>query len=202
MALAAMREGALIAAAQKGDLDAFNQLVLDYQQLAYNLAYRILGNQDHAMDATQDAFLRGYRALYQFRGGSFKVWLLRIVSNCCYDQLRAMQRRPTTSIDDLLENDEHSRIFEDPAESPEQHAERRELDALIQSGLDTLPADQREVVVLSDVDGMNYEEIAQVTAVSLGTVKSRLSRARAKLRQFFASRGELLPSRYRLSDEA
>jgi RNA polymerase sigma-70 factor (ECF subfamily) len=202
MALAATREGALIAAAQKGDLDAFNQLVLDYQQLAYNLAYRILGNQDHAMDATQDAFLRGYRALYQFRGGSFKVWLLRIISNCCYDQLRAMQRRPTTSIDDLLENDEHSRIFEDPAESPEQHAERRELGALIQSGLDTLPADQREVVMLSDVEGMDYEEIAQVTAVSLGTVKSRLSRARAKLRQFFASRGELLPSRYRLSDEA
>ena len=93
-----MDEETLVALAQQGDIDAFNQLVSEYQQLAYNVAFRILGNEDKACDATQDAFLRGYRALYQFRGGSFKSWMLRIVTNSCYDQLRAQQRRPTTPI--------------------------------------------------------------------------------------------------------
>jgi RNA polymerase sigma factor (sigma-70 family) len=198
---AVMNEEALVASARRGDISAFNHLVLAYQELAYNVAYRILGGEERAMDATQDAFLRGYRALDQFRGGSFKVWILRIVTNCCYDQLRAVQRRPTTSIDDLIENDEHSRIFEDPAELPEARVERRELDATIQAGLDTLPEDQRIVVVMSDIDGMSYEEIAQTTSVSLGTIKSRLSRGRAKLRDYLLARRELLPNGFRLKNQ-
>lgn len=198
---ATLNEPALMGAAQQGDLDAFNRLVLEYQHLAYNVAYRILGDEERASDATQDAFLRCYRALYQFRGGSFKVWMLRVVTNCCYDQLRVRQRRPTTPLDDLLEDEEHSRIFEDPGESPEEHAQRLDLGLGIQRGLSTLPPDQRAVLVLSDIEGLSYEEIATATAVSLGTVKSRLSRGRAKLRAFILAHRELVPNGFRLSDE-
>ena len=196
-----MDEQALIASAQKGKVEAFNQLVLAYQQLAHNLAYRILGNEDRAMDATQDGFLRGFRALSQFRGGSFKAWILRIVTNCCYDQLRASQRRPTTPLDDIVENDEHSRIFEDPNESPEAYVQRQELDSVIQAALDTLPISQRVAVVMNDIQGLSYEEIAQVTAISLGTVKSRISRGRAKMRDYLLAHRELLPGGLRLRND-
>jgi RNA polymerase sigma-70 factor (ECF subfamily) len=194
-----MNEEALIARAADGDVDAFNQLILAYQQMAFNVAYRILSDEDKAMDATQDAFLRGFRALHQFRGGSFKAWLLRIVTNCSYDQLRVRQRRPTTPIDDLVEDDEHSTLVEDPGERPEEHVERMELGGAIQQAIGLLPEEQRTVLILSDVEGLSYEEIAEVTLVSLGTVKSRLSRARAKLRDYLLAHREHLPSGIRLS---
>lgn len=196
-----MDEQALVTAAQRGDLDAFNQLVLTYQRLAYNVAYRILSNEDRAMDATQDAFLRGYRALHQFRGGSFKTWILRIVTNCCYDQLRVKKRRPTTPLDDMLEDDDHSMLLQDDTEPPEERVERQELGELIQRGIDTLPPDQRTVLVMSDVQGLSYGEIAAATMVSLGTVKSRLSRGRAKLRDYLQQYRELLPASYRLQGD-
>ena len=193
-----MKEPELIARAQKGDLDAFNDLVYHYQDMAYNVAYRVLGNEDAASDATQDAFIKAYKALHQYRGGSFKAWLLRIVTNCCYDLLRTHQRRPSTPIDDLVEDDEHSDILEDTDdESPEDWVDREELGRLIQRGLEELPPDQRTVLVLSDIEGMAYEEIAAVTSVALGTVKSRLSRARAKLREFLTERQEQLPTSFR-----
>ena len=179
-------------------MTAFNRLVLAYQQMAYNLAYRVVGNQDGAMDATQAAFLRGYRALHQFRGGSFKAWLLRIVTNCCYDQLRARQRRPTTPLDDILEDDDHSQLLQNHGQQPEDQVERRELGAFIQAGLQTLPNDQRVVLVMRDIQGMSYLEISETIMVSLGTIKSRLSRARAKMRDYLLSHREQLPDRFRL----
>jgi len=180
-----MDEQTLVARAQEGDLQAFNELILAYQQLAYAVAHRILANEQAAMDATQDAFLRGYRALCQFRGGSFKAWILRITTNCCYDQLRAPRHRSAVGLDDLAEDGECSRILEDPGESPQAHADRRELDRVIQTGLNLLPDNQRITVVLSDIEGMSLKEIAAVTSVPLGTVKSRLSRGRARLAEFF-----------------
>jgi len=193
-----MNEQSIITAAQKGDVNAYNRLVVAYQELAYNVAYRILGNPDRAADATQDSFLRGYKALRDFRGGSFKTWILRIVTNSCYDQLRVMRRRPTTPIDDLLEDDEHSSLLEDHSESPEDYVERVELDGVVQAALNSLPEDQRIVVVLSDIQGYSYEEIAQTTSVSLGTVKSRLSRGRAKMRDYLIANREQLPASVRL----
>jgi len=195
-----MNEETLIASARQGDLNAFNRLVLAYQQMAYNLAYRVVGNEDGAMDATQDAFLRGYRALHQYRGGSFKAWILRIVTNCCYDQLRARQRKPTMSLDDILEDDEHSQLLQNHGQQPEAQVERRELGAFIQSGIQTLPNDQRVVLVMRDIQGMSYLEISQTIMVSLGTVKSRLSRARAKMRDYLLSHREQLPDRFRPRD--
>lgn len=194
-------EQATILAATKGDVNAYDRLVIEYQQLAYNVAYRILGNSDRAMDATQDAFLRGFRALSTYRGGSFKAWILRITTNCCYDLLRVQKRRPTTGIDDLVQDDEHSELLLDHQESPEAYVERQELGGAIQQALASLPEDQRTVVVLSDIQGLNYAEIAEATSVSLGTVKSRLSRARSKMRDYFLANRELLPIGFRLSDD-
>lgn len=195
-----MDEPTLIAAARQGDREAFNELIVHHQSLAYNVAYRVLGSPDAAADATQDAFLSAYRAMRGFRGGSFRAWLMRIVTNACYDQLRAKQRRPTTP----LESDPDLELEEwltDPGEQPEERVERYELSQVIQRGLAMLPADQRAIVVLSDIQGMSYEEVAQATALALGTVKSRLNRGRRKLRDFLKQNQELLPVRYRLHDE-
>ncbi len=195
-----MDEQALIASARKGDVRAFNQLVLLYQSMAYNLAYRILSNPDAAADATQDAFVSAFKAMRKFRGGSFKAWILRIVTNACYDQLRVKQRRPADSLDDLPVEQDHVAHLRDPAEAPIEAIERQELNRVIQAGIQSLPAEQRVVLVLSDVQGLSYQEIADVADLSLGTVKSRLSRARAKLRDYLQDQGELLPARYRLRD--
>jgi RNA polymerase sigma-70 factor (ECF subfamily) len=195
-----MDEPTLIATAQKGDREAFNELVVHYQTLAYNVAYRVLGDGDAAADATQDAFFSAYRSIAQFRGGSFKAWVLRIVTNACYDQLRSKKRRPATSLESDPEV-EWQEWLEDDAERPEEHAERQDLGRLIQQGLDTLPPDQRAVVVLSDIQSMSYYEMAAALGISLGTVKSRLNRGRRKLRDFMVEHAELLPPRYRLYDE-
>jgi RNA polymerase sigma-70 factor (ECF subfamily) len=196
-----MDEQALIQAACRGDLPAFNQLILTYQGIAFNLAFRILGTADAAADATQDAFIKAYRNLNQYRGGSFKAWLLRIVTNVCYDQLRHVQRRPASSLDDMVTDPEHASRLVDHAEQPGDYALRQELGLVIQQGIALLPPDQRTVLVLSDIEGLSYEEIAQVMDTSLGTVKSRLSRARAKMRDFLLDRQELLPGRYRLETD-
>jgi RNA polymerase sigma-70 factor (ECF subfamily) len=196
-----MDERALIKAARKGDTQAFNQLVRAYQGLAYNVAFRILGDAEAAADATQDAFLSAFQAVSGFRGGSFKAWLLRIVTNACYDQLRRKQRRPTNSLEALLIEPEASSFFTDGRESPEEYALRQELGRTIQQGLQTLPPDQRITLVLSDIQGLSYQEIAEVTQVSLGTVKSRLSRGRARLRDYLLAQEELLPARYRLRSD-
>ena len=193
-----MDEKALIVTAQRGEVRAFNQLVLTYQSMVYNLAYRILGDADAAADASQDTFLSAFRAIKKFRGGSFKAWLLRIATNASYDQLRYKQRRPTSSLEALLVETDQPPSFTDPTEGPEDYALRQELGQVIQAGLNTLPPDQRVALVLSDVQGLSYQEIAEVTRSSLGTVKSRLSRGRAKLRDYLLKQGELLPTRYRL----
>jgi RNA polymerase sigma-70 factor (ECF subfamily) len=196
-----MDEQALIAAARRGDAQAFNKLILQRQTLVYNVAYRVLHDSDAAADATQDAFISAFRALKGFRGGSFKAWLLRIVTNACYDQLRAAKRRPSTSLDDMLVDPDHSATLMDEAELPEDYALRQDLGRAIQHGLDSLPPDQKLTVILSDIQGLSYDEVAEATSVSLGTVKSRLSRGRARLRDVMQQQPELLPRRYRPLDK-
>ena len=196
-----MDEQALVAAARRGDTQAFNRLVETHQTIVYNVAYRMLHDQDAAADAAQEAFISAFRALHSFRGGSLRAWLLRIAVNACYDQLRLAQRRPTSSLDDMLVDPDHSAVLTDYAESPEEYAIRQDLGRAIQEGLDRLPADQRAIVVLSDIQELSYEEIAQATGVSLGTVKSRLSRGRARMRDYLQHDRELLPRRYRHTGE-
>ena len=175
-------EQKLIVAARAGQLHAFNQLVTTYQTLAYSVARRVLSDSDLAADATQDAFVKAYRKLDQYRGGSFKAWLLRVVINTCYDRLRAMRRRPVTSLESLVEQPERATIMIDPGEGPEHHALRRELRHQIETAIADLPYDQRLVIVLSDIEGYNYHEISDLVGIPLGTVKSRIARGRARLR--------------------
>ena len=194
-----MDEAALIRAAQRGNMDAFNELVLTYQHRVYNLAYRILGDPASASDATQETFIAAYQKIATFRGGSFRSWLLRIVANRCYDELRRRKRRPITSWEEFGDVDaEANPALINGGESPEESVERGELARLLQAAISSLPADQRVVLVLSDVEGMNYAEIAETVGIPVGTVKSRLARARAKLRDLLQTQGELLPRAYRL----
>jgi RNA polymerase sigma-70 factor (ECF subfamily) len=193
-------EQRLIQAGQQGDAEAFNQLVRLYEARIYNLCYRMLGSADAAADAAQDTFLSAFRSLRRFRGGSFRSWLFRIATNTCYDVLRARKRRPTASLDAALDAQESSFEPPDQGESPDEFALRRELSSAIQHGLSLLPDDQRVVLILCDIHGMPYNEIAQVTGTSLGTVKSRLSRGRARLREVLRA-GELLPAQYRHQDQ-
>ena len=194
-----MDEPTLITSAQRGNVDAFNELVLAYQQQVYNLAYRILGDPASASDAAQETFISAFQNIGRFRGGSFKSYLLRIVSNRCYDELRRHKRRPATSFEDFGDVDEDANpALINGGERPEEYAERQEVARVIQAGIETLPPDQRITLALSDVEGLSYQEIAEMTDVSLGTVKSRLARARGKLRDYLREQGELLPVRYRL----
>ena len=184
-------EARALEAARQGDVAAFNQLVLRYQTVAYNVALRTLGNPEEAADATQETFISAFRALDDFRGGSFKAWLLRITVNACYDILRRRQRRPASSLDELTEQGDESFGATDTGQGPEGAALNAETARAIQAALLTLPADQRTLVLLCDVQGLSYEEAAEATQVALGTVKSRLSRARARLRDHLRERGEL-----------
>ena len=180
-----------------GDLNAFNDLVREYERLAYSVAYRMLQDPDAASDAVQEGFIKAYRALNTFRGGSFKSWLLRIVVNTCYDILRARKRYGTESIDDESAEPDYAPYMVDSAESPHAHAERMELSEYIESGIGALPTDQRLVLTLCDVHGYAYEEIVEITGVPMGTVKSRISRARTRLRDYLLQQPELLPSALR-----
>jgi RNA polymerase sigma-70 factor (ECF subfamily) len=178
-------DDALIARAQGGDVPAFNGLVERYQGLAYSVAYRALGDPEVAADATQDAFLAAFSGLRSFRGGSFKAWLLRIVTNACFDHGRRAQRRPSSSLDYLIEErgETASDRIVDPDPLPEGEVLRAEQLGEIQEALLQLPFDQRTAVVLSDLHGLSYGEIAEATSVSLGTVKSRIARGRGRLRE-------------------
>jgi RNA polymerase sigma-70 factor (ECF subfamily) len=199
-----MDELALIRQAQRGDLDAFNRLVLAYQETLFNAALRILGDEDLAADATQEAFLSAFRALNAYRGGSFKAWLLRTVTNACYDELRRHKRRPTTPLepdDSDGEEIESPRWLADPGASPEEQLDQAELEHAIQHCLDALPADFRVVVVLADIQGLDYSEVARAVRVPLGTIKSRLARARLRLRECLQAFWELLPTAFRLQSE-
>lgn len=184
-------ESQLIARAVRGDAVAFNGLVELYQGLAFNVALRTVGDPEAAADATQDAFLSAFNAIDRFRGGSFKAWLLRIVTNACFDAGRRIQRRPATSLDALIEQPGGDDLAIDPEPLPEMQALRAELVEQIQAALLLLPFDQRTAVVLADLQGLSYDEIAEATATSLGTVKSRINRGRLRLRDLLAGQREL-----------
>lgn len=183
--------------AQQGDVEAFNQLVLSYQDYVYTATYRIMGDPSAADDMTQEAFVTAFRKLAQFQGGNFKAWLVRIAINACYDELRRTKRRPTESIDDDDYDIEANPKLVSKADTPETYAQRSELRSAIEDCFDRLSEEHRLIVTMSDVEEYSYEEIASMVKISLGTVKSRISRARMRLRDCLKNKGELLPSIYR-----
>lgn len=199
-----MDEPALIQSAQRGELEAFNTLILHYQDMVFNTAVRILSDEDLAADAAQEAFISAFRSIATFRGGSFKAWLMRTVTNACYEELRRQKRRPTTPLEpDTADGEEMDspKWLADPNMTPDQLSEADELEHAIQHCLDALPTEFRTAVVLADIQGMDYTEVASASKVPLGTIKSRLARARLRLRECLRGFEELLPSSFRLESE-
>ena len=198
-------EPELIARSRQGDLAAFNLLVEHYQRPLYNLCLRMLASAAAAEDATQEAFIAAYCAIGRFRGGGegggrapgFRGWLFRIGVNACYDELRRRRARPAASLDEPRGPTGRVLDIENPGPALDEIAETAELGRTLQEALSALPSDQRLAIVLCDVQGLDYAEIAQVMGVSLGTVKSRINRGRSRLRTSLLARGELLPSRFR-----
>ena len=189
-------ERQLIDRSQRGELRAFNELVERYQTQAYHLALRMLGDEALAADAAQECFISAYQAIRGFRGGSFRSWILRIAANSTRDLLRAAKSRRALSLE-ALESDSGS-LPHSSEESPEEQTLRSEFGSEIQRGLESLHHDQRLALVLIDIHGFGYEEAARITGASLGTVKSRLNRARHQMRDRLRAVPELLPDKFRL----
>lgn len=173
----------LLRAAQRGELASFNALVVRHERAVHGVCLRILRDLPSAEDATQDTFLKAWSAVGSFRGGLVRPWLLRIATNRCYDVLRARGRRPADSLDALaFETEPRWTSQAVPGESPEAFATRADLSVHLERALAALPDDWRVTIVLADIQGYAYEEVAAMTGVAVGTVKSRVSRARARLR--------------------
>jgi RNA polymerase sigma-70 factor (ECF subfamily) len=182
-----MEDRDCIELARGGDLEAFNHLLLKYQKRVYCQAFRLLGESQAAEDASQAAFLTAFQKIRKFRGGSFRAWLLTVVTNRCYDELRREKRRPSEPLEPALQDSEafeSSRWLIDPGESPEAAIERLELNRMLQQALNALTVDMREIVVLVDIQGLDYSEAAQVIHRPKGTVKSRLSRGRRQMCEY------------------
>ena len=182
-------EEAVVRLAVAGDRSAFARLMEHYQSACYGLAWRLLGDPDQAADATQDAFIHAYDAMRSYRGGIFRSWLMRITANASYDILRRAQRRPTTALPEPEEG--HAELSDIGAVNPLEEAEKSELYRYLEAALRLLQEDQRVAVVLCDVYGMDYGEVASMTDSPVGTVKSRIHRGRLRLREILAPHREL-----------
>lgn len=168
-----------------GDLASFERLIEKHQQVAYNIAYRMVGNEEDAKDMTQEAFIKVFKSIKSFReDSSFSTWLYRIVMNTCKDELRK-RKINVVSIDRPLETGESSAQFDIPdlTYSPEVAFEKKQLHELLQEALVSIPEQNRTVVVMRDVQGFSYEDIAAVMNIPVGTVKSRINRGRHMLRE-------------------
>ena len=194
-------EKTLIQDAQYGDLEAFNLLVLRYQNLLFGIALRLLNDEDVAADAVQEALISAFRRFHTFRGDSLRSWLARVVVNACYDEMRRRRRQHSVPLE-LLNSDgeeiETSYWLVDPQADPEVQFESSELENAIQKCMDRLPPIYRLVLVLVDVEGLSYEEAASAAGVPVGTVKSCLARARLQMQKSLQMAGELLPASCRV----
>ena len=187
-------EETLIRTAQNGDLEAFNRLIDLYQGFLFRIAYRMLGDEDAAADATQAAWLAAFRKLSEHRGGRFRAWLTRILINTCYDELRRRHRRgevPLYPADDDGEEREDADWLLDGSPGVEARAEMRQMEPAVERALQFLPPVYRTTVVLVDIEGLGYEQAAEALGVPLGTIRSRVARGRIALRQHLEASGYL-----------
>lgn len=190
-------ESSLIPKVSGLDLEAFNTLVLKYQDLVYNHAYALLGNHHAAEDATQESFIKAFKNLNNFRGDSFRAWILRITTNTCYDELRKSKRVTLTAL--YPENEDGEELESpawiiDPNPSPHATLEHKEFSHNIYRMLDELPAKYRSTLTLVDIHGLDYAEAAQALDIPLGTLKSRLARARFLMRCKLTNQFGISPS--------
>jgi len=179
-------EAELIQQSCAGNMDAFEQLILQYERRVYTIAYKYMGNHEDASDMAQEAIIKAYQSIGSFRGdAAFGTWLGKITANQCLDELRKRKKQQTTSLEDTLELEEGSvkKEIESPAATPEEQAIRQETASYMQMLISELKEEYRAVVILRELEGYSYEEIADILSCSLGTVKSRISRARLYLKE-------------------
>jgi len=179
-------EGWLIKQAQKGDNKAFELLIDEHFKKIYNIAYRLSGNEADASDMTQEVLIKIFRHIGSFSGNSkFSTWVYRVATNTCLDELKKIKRRSTYSLDAELDTGENEVVVQvrDEAPTPDIAAEQKELSAAVGKAIKRLSPDHSAVVILRDIQGMSYEEVAKILNCSVGTVKSRLNRGRAQLKK-------------------
>jgi len=192
-------EKELITAAQRGDLNAFNSLILSYQNLLFGIALRMLNDEDTASDAVQEALISAFSKFRTFRGGSLRSWLARVTVNACYDEMRRKRRQREVPLEQFnMEGEEVEDLswMIDPAARPEEKYESFEVENAIQRSLSVLTPAYREALILVDIEGLSYEEASIAARVPVGTVKSRLARARLQVRATLQGYTDLLPSSY------
>jgi len=190
----ATEDAMLIERAQAGDRTALNQLVRKYEQRAYQFAFRLTRNPEEASDMVAEAFVRVYNALPNFKGNSqFTTWLYRILTNCFLDHRKKESKRPTVPLEQSISTDdgEMERQIEDPTGTPADRLERSERGRRVEAALDRLPEYQKAMILMYHADQLSYEEISEALDLPIGTVKSRLNRARLSLREILARDEEL-----------
>lgn len=187
------QEAAVIRKVLNGDTNAYEALVREYEKSVYNLALRMTGNSEDAYDMSQEAFIKAYNSLTTFRGDSkFSVWLYRIVSNVCLDYLRSRSRKPTVSLSTENEDGEEVELdIADEEQTPEKLLERGLTRDAVRRGLLSLPDDHRQILLLREIEGLSYDEISETLGLEVGTVKSRIFRARKKLCAFLINDGNI-----------
>ena len=182
-----MNERELIARLQKRDEAAFEELIRQYEKKVYTLCFRMCGNSEDAEEAAQDAFLALWRGIDRFRQeSSLSTWIYRLATNACIDTLR---RRKKQSGSVSLDDEELFVDAVDTSPQPQETVEHRETQKLLQEGLSALPEEYRKVLILREIEGLSYTEIAESASIELGTVKSRISRGRSLLRNFLSGNG-------------
>lgn len=180
-----LQERDLIRKAKQGDMLAFEELILKHEKIVYNLAFRMMNHSEDAMDISQEVFLKAYRSLSNFdERSAFSTWLYRITHNTCIDEIRKRKGKQTYSLEEDLESEDGSmqRQVADDGDTPEESLMRKEQKSEILRALDTLSEEHKVAIILRDVKGLSYEEIAEILELSLGTVKSRINRARNQLK--------------------
>ena len=188
------REQQLIADARKGDVAAFEALIGEHQKRIFSIAFRVAGNPEDAADMAQEVLIKIFRNLGKFQGNSkFSTWVYRVATNTCLDELKKLRRHTAYSLDQELETEEGSVAAElaDEAPTPEESAERRDLQRVVSEAIGMLSEDHKKAILLRDMQGFSYEEIANILQCSVGTVKSRINRARAQLKKILIKNGEL-----------
>lgn len=189
-----LEDNVLIAQSQQGDMMAFEQLIQKYERKIYTIAYKYMGNHEDANDLAQEAFIKAYQAIGTFRAdAAFSTWLGRITANKCLDELRRRKRQKIVSLDEMVEGEENAfpKELKDPKPTPAEETERQETAAHLQMLINRLQPDYQEVIILREIEGYSYEEIAERQQCSLGTVKSRISRARKLLKEWITAEKEV-----------
>ncbi|MFZ5965965.1 MAG: RNA polymerase sigma factor [Bacillota bacterium] len=192
-------EHLLIEKSKKGDIESFERLIEQYQKLAFNIAYRMLGDMEDAKDATQDALVKVYKSISSFNEqSSFSTWLYKIVTNTCLDELRKKKKNKTTSLDNPMEAEDSTfqRNVPDESSTTEEIVEKREEAKALYKAISLLPEQHKVVIILRDIKGLSYEQIGEILDCPEGTVKSRISRARIALRDILTNRMELSQNRH------